>query len=258
MANSVWGTLLEIVNPFGDDHSAVSMVSPTIADPFVNLAQNKDFTGRSIYMEQFPNDPGKARAYQHWNSTSPVWQTVAQTLNDWTGGNEIRPGFINYSPDTMEYLYNYYTGGLGRFVDRTLSAPWSVGKPMMEGTFDGSTLEALPAVRRLYAMPSTRGQLGVFLDKFKKVQLARAELKAAIDARDEEWMQRVRDKYGEELRMYAPANSINSARRKISDLRESISENPDLTFEEKARRLEKLLERETALIMRGTKLMEDL
>jgi len=255
--NSVAGTMLEIINPMGDDHDMLALVSPTILDPYVALASNEDFTGRAIFKEGMPGQVETSSAYQHWNTTSPTFQAITQAVNDMTGGNEVVPGAIDFSPDVAEYLFNYYTGGLGRFISRTLDAPWTIMQPIAQGSWDGETIEATPMLRRLYTMPSTRGDLGFFLERFDVVRLARKEYQTAVEAGDRQWASRVREEKGHLLKKYMAANAVNGARRKLARLREAVLAS-DMPEEQKTERLQKIADQERKVVSRGIELLKDI
>jgi hypothetical protein len=48
---SLFTVLADAFNPLGGSSLALQIAAPTVLDPFVALAQNKDWTGRPIYIE---------------------------------------------------------------------------------------------------------------------------------------------------------------------------------------------------------------
>jgi len=112
----------EAFNPIGSG-SLLNMISPTFADPVVDLTLNKDYAGRPIMPNDTPFGPKEPDNQRYWNNVNPVWKGVTDLLNVGTGGDEVVAGAVDVSPETLEYLFGMVTGGAGAFVDRTLAAP---------------------------------------------------------------------------------------------------------------------------------------
>jgi conjugative element/phage-associated large polyvalent protein len=121
---------LNAFNPLGGDKTIVQTVSPTITDPIVELAINRDWSGKPIKPEQSRFELEKPQSQLYWNRVSPIAKQVSQFLNEMTGGNTIRPGLIDVSPEVLDYLVGEVSGGAGSFVNRVANAAvqWSQGK----------------------------------------------------------------------------------------------------------------------------------
>jgi hypothetical protein len=96
--------------------SPLGSVIPTLAVPFYELEQNENFMGQNIYPQasQFDASPAPLSA-QPWRSTSSTSEWIARNVNDWTGGDSVVPGAVDMSPQVIDYLAGYATGGAGRF-----------------------------------------------------------------------------------------------------------------------------------------------
>lgn len=95
----------------------VSMMLPLVGDPIYELSTNRDGLGRAIRPEGFGGATEGVPAYSwHETKTSPVFIEAAQAMNDATGGDSVRPGMVSVHPDHLEYLWEFMTGGLGRFA----------------------------------------------------------------------------------------------------------------------------------------------
>ncbi|WP_273280951.1 LPD38 domain-containing protein [Pseudooceanicola atlanticus] len=111
-------SVLMSTNPFGAE-TPMNMVAPTILDPFVDLAMNRKFGGSPIHPDEMPWNEGVPKSSQYWErSTNPMFSSTAQALNWASGGNRFKSGFADVYPDDIEHLYEYMTGGLGRFISR--------------------------------------------------------------------------------------------------------------------------------------------
>ncbi|MFM7255127.1 MAG: LPD38 domain-containing protein, partial [Betaproteobacteria bacterium] len=140
---------LDAFNPMGGSQSLSQLVTPTVADPAVALAQNLDWTGRPIYRENTnPLDPQPGSALTK-DAATPWSKAIAEALNRISGGTRYQPGALSPTPDQLDYLIGQLTGGVGREIGKlaqTASAP-----------FTGEELPAhkIPLIGRLYG--STRG-----------------------------------------------------------------------------------------------------
>lgn len=100
------------INPFKDGLNAFT---PDIIRPFVEIKNNKDFTGSPIYREyrwltedQQKNMPAYEKGF---DSTSKVLVDISEILNDVSGGDHTDAGFININPAVVEHLAQEYGGG---------------------------------------------------------------------------------------------------------------------------------------------------
>ena len=91
-------------------------IAPTIFDPIVALAENKDWTGKKIAKEDFNKldpTPGYTRAKQN---ASWIGKQLSYYLNLASGGDKDKPGIVSPTPDQIDYLIGQATGGVGREV----------------------------------------------------------------------------------------------------------------------------------------------
>lgn len=123
---------------------ALHTLAPTIADPLVDLATNRDWAGRPIaphkYNEVLPD------AENYFRGVSPQYRAMAAWLQRMTGGGDGKAGAIDWSPETLEHLSESILGGLGKFATRlgkTVAAPLV---PDWEVEF-----KDIPVARRLYS-----------------------------------------------------------------------------------------------------------
>ena len=141
---SLTGMYLEAFNPIGNAGWSVQTFAPTFADPFVALAENRDWTGKPIAKKDLNSldpTPGYQRAKDaaSWLSTK-----IAEFLNYSSGGTKYQPGLFSPTPDQIDYLIGQATGGLGREI---LKASTSIEK-----TYTGEDLPVykIPVVGRFY------------------------------------------------------------------------------------------------------------
>jgi hypothetical protein len=85
------GDLQDIVNPFGSG-DILSLLTPSIATPFIELKQNKNFMGGDIRYAQSPfGDPVPAHKLDP-KGTPKAWNLLSQGINQLGGGSDVTVG----------------------------------------------------------------------------------------------------------------------------------------------------------------------
>lgn len=114
----ILGTAVNAFSPIGTAPTLGQMFTPTIARPAVDLAVNKNFAGNPIQPEKNGFGVSSPDAYNYFNSVNPIAKSIAQEANKLTGGNMYKSGMADVSPETIEYLFETATGGVGKFFNR--------------------------------------------------------------------------------------------------------------------------------------------
>jgi hypothetical protein len=109
------------------------------------LMQNKDWTGKPIYLENFNTlnpEPGFKRTKD--SASTPWAKGFAEAINAVTGGTKYVPGGWSPTPDQIDYVIGQLTGGVGRELLKANQA--------VSAQFTGDELPAykIPLVGRLY------------------------------------------------------------------------------------------------------------
>lgn len=165
------------INPLGGSAPPLQIITPTVMDPFVALAQNKDWTGNPIYRENrnsLDPDPGFKRGK---DSATPWAKLGAEMINTLTGGTEYVPGGWSPSPDQIDYVIGQLTGGVGREAGKvaaTVAAP-----------FTGEELPPykIPLAGRLYGNTSgASGESQTFYANITRANEAENEIKGRLKA----------------------------------------------------------------------------
>ena len=249
---SIGRNLMDVVNPFGGTETFLNAVAPTVFDPFINLTANVDFTGRPIRKEAFPGQDASA-ASLYWNSTSPTAVSIARILNEATGGTETISGWADVSPNDIEFMFDFITGGAGRFVQRTVEAPLMLasGQPLDE------IVREIPLARKIFGAVSSREDTSAYIEGRDRVNLARSELRSAMNQGDQERAAEARQRFAAELQIVGRIRAIESARRAITERINAIQENDRMPPERKQQLIDQLDERRQLLIARGLQTLRE-
>ncbi len=149
---------LDAFSPVGTSASIAQTITPTVAKPIVALAENKDWTGKPISREDVNSlapTPGFSRTR---NTASPWAILLSEAINALTGGTDYKPGEWSPTPDAIDYLIGYATGGIGREVGKlaqAVAAPargeeLPIYKIPVVGTFVGSASDTAATRERFY------------------------------------------------------------------------------------------------------------
>ncbi|MCW7551075.1 LPD5 domain-containing protein [Endozoicomonas gorgoniicola] len=230
--------LLGAFNPIGlqdsesTEKAVIKSVSPTVLSPVVQLAVNENFYGAPIYKEGFPGATPRPDSALPMKSTKTLFRDLATWLNEATGGTGFRSGWADISPDSIEHLFEFATGGAGAFVGRTFNAAFGDKKL--------SELEdrEIPFWRKLNGTVSEYRDVQTFYDRLDEVNQYRDEHKSLPASERQEY----RAEYDHYLRLSSMARRTRKRLRKLQD-RMDFVENSDRPEAEKEALLERLRER---------------
>jgi len=130
-------------NPLGGSDIS-TLVMPTVLDPALALWRNKDWTNKTVYLEDFNSldpTPGYLRTK---NTASAPSKWAAEAANTLTGGTSYKPGLWSPTPDQLDYVMGQLTGGTGRELLKAQEAVASIGSDEELPTYK------IPLIGRLY------------------------------------------------------------------------------------------------------------
>jgi hypothetical protein len=211
-------SLVNTFSPVGGAGSVGQFIAPTAADPLIALGENKDWTGRQIYKEDFNKlhpTPGFTRSRA---TASPWARGMAELVNYATGGTDYTPGAFSPTPDQIDYLIGQATGGIGRETAKAFQTAESV-----------VTGEDLP----LYKVPGVGRFIGSASDQTA-----------------------VRDEFYQNLtRMNTLEAEVKGRRQHGEDIRGFVQDNPDARLARYAgqveREVQQLQHQKRELLRRG-------
>ena len=184
IAQEVMLAAADAFNPLGGGVDPLEIVSPTVVDPFLELARNKDWAGRQISPDWFWKDTPDSEKF--WPTTNPRLVEAMRAINKATGGDRVVPGMIDWSPETVNHLWKFALGGVGRMSKRLLN----VGDKLVHGEEIES--RDIPVVRRLYGTPSKRFYIHRFYDNADKLDQIERQIEAAIEDGEPERAKRLK------------------------------------------------------------------
>lgn len=160
----VFGMTVNAFSPIGvDAESAAHTLSPTVVKPFVEIDQNKNFFGGQIAPEKNPFEPDKPDSQNYFKSVNPLAKATAQKMNEWSGGNMYEKGGVDVSPESIEHLVEFATGGLGKLLLRT-------GVVVDQALDKNKTVDMnkVPFVRNFYGVPKEKAETNILYKMYEE------------------------------------------------------------------------------------------
>jgi hypothetical protein len=255
--NSFFGTFVDAMNPIGGTESLANFAAPTVADPFIDIIENEDFSNKPIYKEGSPFGLQKPDSQLYWSTTSPIFKSTADFLNTATGGSPAKSGLIDMSPDVMEYWYGFLTGGVGRFVERSGRFALNVADDPAS-LFSEEGLRQIPFTRKIIGSVSSREDTARFIAGRDQILTIEADLKDAIARRDRGRVESIRSQYQKELKLLGRMKATNNARNRLIRKKAEIAKNPRIPEVTKRKMLDKIDEQIQRATQRGNMVVSEL
>ena len=232
---SIVGTTVESISPIGAYDNFLNFAAPTVFDPFISVGINEDYKGDPIYKES-PTyaSVAKANSSQYWSNTSSIAKTIASSINSLTGGDDIKSGHIDMSPDIIEYWFGTFTGGAGRFAMRSLEAPVDI-YDALQGDFEGSLINSIPLVRKVITTPSPRADTGNYLDNRQDLFTLMAQLDMAKRSGDKEAVASIYENNKKQISIVGRMKAIDNARNRMQRQIKEIERNPRIPEDTKTK-----------------------
>ena len=126
-AGDIISTALGSFNPIGSGHDLTSTLMPTFAQPLHEISRNMNFMGSPITPPQNPYAAKKPESKSHFKSVSAISKAAANALAEYThnmkGGSEFINGGIEVSPEILDHVASFFTGGAGTTLGRIVDLP---------------------------------------------------------------------------------------------------------------------------------------
>lgn len=161
-AMALYQSMLKSFNPLGDDASLLQLVSPTLLDPLAQSSENIDSLGRKIVRDRYPGEARLPQSQISSKKDSTLAKSIAETINDYTGGDEVRPGFIDVHPGTIDNTARWMAGSVGRFIKDSGASLASVAK--------GEKPEKIPLWNDFVKTPQDYFYTGRFWDQLEEIR----------------------------------------------------------------------------------------
>lgn len=192
-AANVFGALVDAMNPI-QSNSLAQTLTPTLLDPAIELYANKDWKGDPIMPEQNKHEAPKPDSQLYWESVNPTFKEASQIMNDMSGGDSIRPGAIDISPETLEYIGEFLGGGVVATYNQILS---TAGKAWRGEEIDA---ERVPFLRKVYGTHSSTQGRNEYYTMREAVKLTETQFENAVKEGKQDTIQLIREQYSADIK----------------------------------------------------------
>jgi N12 class adenine-specific DNA methylase len=245
-AGSVLGAAWDAFNPMGSAASVAQFVSPTLADPFVQLWRNETWYGGRIRPTK--HDRRQPESESYFASVHPFFKETARIMNSATGGNRARSGLVDVSPEVLEHFAEFLGGGVGKFVLNAINS----GQRLVGG--EEWLPEKTPFMRRLYGVTTTgAGRQREFYTVWDEVDRAMYEYRSLARSDDAAAASEAEQRSAVEIAHYGDMRGVSrliaANRRQITQINADAS----LSASERRRQIDALRAEESAEILRVLK-----
>ena len=221
---------------------------PTVMKPFVEVMVNETYFGGPVTGENLPFGVQRPESELAFRSPEAV-KDFFKWMNEATGGSEFKSGDLDFNPDKFWYMFQYYIGGAGQFVDRSL---FQFPKQLQAKLFSGEDVEIdagqVPLARILYGQPSKYFDMEKFKENEQEFKSLYKEAKESPKLDD--------------LARYKGINPstnslFNKIKKQLSMLRKAQYEARKIDdYAQRTARIQELKDKERSLIMKWNKFYE--
>jgi len=220
---------------------------PTVAKPFFDAwGFNETYFGGPVAAEQLPFGTKRPESSMSFRSPEAV-KGWFSWLNEATGGSDRVSGSIDINPDRMWYVFEYFIGGAGNFVNRTGKTIRSVGAKFEDSDYDIS-INDIPFLRIMYGEQSRYYDHGKYRDNETRVKQLYLERK---DTKD--WNN---SRYDGILELNNKLKITEKKLKKLRDDRKKAREIKDFT--RRSVEVQKIMDQERIIIMEFNKRYDEL
>ena len=167
------------INPTGNGGNLAVDLTPTTLQPLMQLHDNVDFTGKPIWKENQGNK--YAPMYKKAYISTPEWMVkLSEAVNDFTGGNEGKKGWIEENmyggdyinnPAVWNHILQGYFGGMYNTIAKTFDVGVTAANGEMPKVYQ------TPVLNRFLNRPVERDNAGVLGEEYYKLTEERDRLK---------------------------------------------------------------------------------
>ena len=171
------------INPTGNGGNLMVDFAPTMVQPLMQVGENVDFTGKPIWRDNQGNKhaPMYSKAYV----STPNWMVkVSEGLNDVTGGNEGRKGWVERNapiwgdyinnPAVWNHLLQGYFGGMYNTVAKSADVIATTASGELPKIYQ------TPVINRFLNRPVERDNGGVLGEEYYSLINERDEVQYEV------------------------------------------------------------------------------
>ena len=221
---------------------------PTVLKPFVDIMVNETYFGGPVTGENLPFGVQRPSSELAFRSPQEV-KDFFMWMNEATGGSEYKSGALDFNPDKPWYMLQYFVGGAGQFVGRSLKLPRDLSAKLFSGEDVDIEAGDIPLARILYGEPSKYYDFELFNENKQEFKALKKEMEKAPVMGDKGRYKGISEGMNKTLnevdKMLKQLRSAEREARKIDD------------YSERMARVQAIKDKQRKLIMRWNKIYEN-
>lgn len=240
--NMLKGTV-EMFNPVGD-------LTPSVAAPFLQIANNESHFGGPIYPEYKDKLPNSQQFYD--GTEGSVYERATTIANEATGGNEYRPGMVDVNPEKLQHVVEFFGGGALRFLTDSADA--------VTAAADGGPLQPvdkLPIARAFVGQLRDEYQTSRYYENVGKVESIAAEIKGLEESGKFDEMAAVAEKNPMADSLAAEIRITKKALKQLKQHEREVRADEDLSEGELRQALQDIREERGQIVKPFNSMYED-
>ena len=218
---------------------------PTVLKPWAEVMVNETYFGSPVTGENLPFGVQKPDSELSFRSPDAV-KDFFVWMNEATGGSEYKSGGLDFNPDKFWYLFEYYIGSAGQFLNRSVKVPRKILSKFSSGEDIDIEANEIPLARILYGEPSKYFDMEKFKDNQQEFEALYKELKEGA----------VFNKDRHRGIGSSTSKKLRSTLKELKYIRTLKREARTLPYAQRNARIQKLRNEERKVIMRFNKYYE--
>ena len=218
-------------NPVGSAPNLSQFFTPTLLDPFIQHATNTNWAGSPIMPDNDRYGLQLPDSQRYFKSVSDTAKFVSKWANTLTGGDEVEPGFVDVSPETVEHYFSFLTGSAGTTVNRTAALPGKI----LSG--EGVSFRDVPVLRSLIGDPNEWFVSQKYYSHREAIEKLETRVELYEGKRD---LKKVRSLKSENAPLWRMRSSLKATDKRIKDLRKKLRSAPEDQADTYLRKIDRL------------------
>ena len=181
-------SFLGAFNPRGTS-PLIQQATPTVAVPIAQNETNLDWMGNPLS----PKQANRLKSQSYYKSATEASKITANYINSLTGGSSVEAGWIDVSPEVLDNIGSFATGGLGRFIKQTYNS----ANDFISG--EEIDLNSTPFVRKVYKPKYENRHINYIYryleDPMSKNEKQKKAFKDALSAYEKKEKEKIMERY---------------------------------------------------------------
>jgi hypothetical protein len=190
----------------------------------VAVGENISWTGKPIFRQDKYNGDELTPEYQMTlGNTNSAYISLSKWLNDISGGDDVKRGWAQVNPGAIQYLFENYMGGPGKFFMNTGSAVGDAYKAVFTEDDADFNMRKIEFVRAFWQQGDDRTQFYRTQAKYRKYKAESDEFAYKMrayqkdaESNPDHYMKLMKLVQGDEAARYGIIHEVDATLRELN------------------------------------------